>query len=230
MKNILLLGDSIRKGYDCYVKERMADIANVYYPEENSMFTQYILRHLHYWIQDLELKQIDAIHWNAGLWDTLRIYGDEPLTDIKVYAENVERIIKRMKHLFPEVKIIFATSTPVMEEGFIEDFECRYNRDVEEYNKVACEIARKYDVGVNDLYSLLKDKPDSFHSDQTHFYTADATELIGDKVAGMLCDALGLDEKRLLPVDKAKYENTTIKSDKDFYIKVGNVYEKVKGI
>ena len=29
MKKILLIGDSIRKGYDAYVRERMAILANV---------------------------------------------------------------------------------------------------------------------------------------------------------------------------------------------------------
>ena len=33
MKNILLIGDSIRIGYDKATKKSLADIANVYFPE-----------------------------------------------------------------------------------------------------------------------------------------------------------------------------------------------------
>ena len=230
MKKILLIGDSVRKGYDAYVKERMSKAAYVYYPEENSMFTQYILRNLHCWTDDLELRELDAIHWNAGLWDTLRIYGDEPLTDIKTYEKNIERIIKRMKLLFPTAKIIFATSTPVIEDGYIKNFEFRYNRDIENYNSIACKAAKKCGVTVNDLYSLLKEKPESLHSDQTHFYTADATELIGDAVVNTLCQELGIDKALLAFADKEKYAITTVRGDKELYVKRGNIYEKVRGI
>jgi len=229
-KKILLLGDSIRSGYDLYVKQSLATLADVYYPSENCMFTQYILRKLHYWTDAMGLREADAVHWNAGLWDTLRIYGDKPLTNLDTYEDNIERIIKRIRFLFPSAKIIFATSTPVIEEGFIAEFECRYNSDIEKYNDAACNIAKKYGVIINDLYALLKDKPLCFHSDQTHFYTAAATEIIGAQVNRILCEALGIDEKKLVLPDKEQFNNTLVKGDKELYIKKGNIYESVKGI
>ena len=86
MKNVLLIGDSIRAGYDTYVKESFFGKANVYFPTENCRFAQYVVRNLHYWAEDLGLREADAVHWNAGLWDTLRIYGDECLTPIDMYT------------------------------------------------------------------------------------------------------------------------------------------------
>lgn len=38
MKNILLLGDSIRIGYDKSVRKSLESIANVYFPEDNCRF------------------------------------------------------------------------------------------------------------------------------------------------------------------------------------------------
>ena len=35
MKNVLLIGDSIRMGYDKAVKNTLKNVANVYFPEEN---------------------------------------------------------------------------------------------------------------------------------------------------------------------------------------------------
>lgn len=35
----------------------------------------------------------------------------------------------------------------------------------------------------NDLYSLMADCPESYHSDCTHFYTEEGRKLIGEEVA-----------------------------------------------
>ena len=35
MKKILIIGDSIRKGYSKYVKVAFQDVAEVYYPDDN---------------------------------------------------------------------------------------------------------------------------------------------------------------------------------------------------
>ena len=225
MKKILLIGDSIRMGYDSYVAESLQDIAKVYYPQENCMYSTNVLRKLHAWADALKAYDVDAVHFNVGHWDTVRIYGDEPLTDMDTYAKNLARIVERIRFLFPSAKIVFATSTPVDETGFIQDFETRYNADVEKYNAVACEVMRKYGVIINDLYGLMKDKPLSYHSDQTHFYTAQATELLGKRVVQTLCEALGIDCNAITYPDSQKYHrpNKGI-PDKEAFEKKGRIY------
>ena len=228
MKKIFLMGDSIRQGYDRYVKESMANLAEVYYPGENCRFAEYTLRNIHNWKDDLGLDHADAVHWNVGHWDTIRIYGDEPLTRPEVFADYIKRINERIRFLFPEAKIIFATSTPVRECDFIEEFEMRYNRDVEKFNNIAIDVLKPQGVIINDLYSLMKDTPDSYHSDQTHYYTAEATELMGGAVNRVLCKALDLDEKNLITPDKNNFVRNGIPTDKEAYVKVGHLYEKKK--
>ncbi len=227
MKKIYLIGDSIRIGYDKYVQESMANVAEVYFPSENCKYAQHVLRNLHTWKEELNLDYADAVHFNAGLWDTIRVYGDEIITKPEVYADYIDRICKRIQFLFPGTKAIFATSTPCIESGFIEEFEMRYNKDVEEYNKIACEVVSKHGVEINDLYALLKDAQPELHSDQTHYYTADATELIGGQVNKVLCRALDIDESRLIKPNKMKYHRTDGKNDTERYIKRGRFYAKV---
>lgn len=229
MKSIFLIGDSIRMGYDAYVNESMQNVAKVFYPDSNCMYAEHVLRNLHEWKMQFGVENADAVHFNAGLWDTLRIYGDDPITKIDVYADYIERIIKRIKFLFPEAKIIFATSTPCIEDEFIKDFEYRTNADVEKYNKIATEIVLKHGGIINDLYDLLKDKQ-HLHSDQTHYYTAEGTRVIGEQVNNVLCDALDIDRKDLILPDSSKYEQVTGKNDKEIYVKRGRFYEKVLGI
>lgn len=41
MKDILLLGDSIRQNYQDYVQKQLRSIANVYYTDDNGKFGYY---------------------------------------------------------------------------------------------------------------------------------------------------------------------------------------------
>ena len=75
MKKIVLIGDSIRMGYDKYVKEALADVAEVYYPEENCRFAEYTLRFAHEWKSRGKWPDdIDLVHWTVGLWDVCEIF------------------------------------------------------------------------------------------------------------------------------------------------------------
>ena len=176
MKKIVLIGDSIRQGYDKYVKMAFEYVAEVYYPTENCRFTSHILRHIVEWKEKMQCgDDVDLVHWNAGVWDNLRLLDDRNLIEIDVYRANVERICQFIKILFPNAKMIFATSTPVDEVLFKEKFEARkimrLNSDTEIYNQAAIEVVRKHGGEINDLYGLLKDRQSEYHSDQTHFYS-----------------------------------------------------------
>ena len=108
MKKIVLLGDSIRMGYDKYVKEALKNVAEVYYPEENCRFAENLLRFAHDWkAKGNWPDDVDLVHWNAGLWDALELFGDEPLTTFDYYGQAIFRIHKRLRMLFPKAKIVF---------------------------------------------------------------------------------------------------------------------------
>ena len=195
MKKILLVGDSIRAGYDSYVKMALEGVAEVYYPWDNCRFTSYVLRNLLIWKDELKLEGIDLIHWNAGLWDTLYMHDGKPLISLSEYKENIHRICKVMGILFPGAKMIFATSTPVQEELFGE--LKRYNKDIEAYNAAAIEIVSEYGATINDLYSTMAKLPKSYHSDLTHYYTKEGTQVITDQVLSHLEKALDIKAKPL---------------------------------
>ncbi|MEE0808468.1 MAG: SGNH/GDSL hydrolase family protein [Acutalibacteraceae bacterium] len=193
MKNVLLIGDSIRMGYDKAVKLTLDGIANVHFPKENCKFAAYVLRFLHEWKPNLpDGERVDVVHFNVGLWDNLRLFGEEPHTPIDIYSYYMERICIRIKKLFPDAKVIFATSTSVLSEKMNNDFK-RYNEDVEQYNAVACEIAKKYGFTVNDLYALSLTLPEDAHSDAVHYYTTTGTEAFANQVLSYLAEALELE-------------------------------------
>ena len=211
-KKILLIGDSIRMGYDKYVKEALADVADVYYPEENCRFAEYVLRYAHEWKSRLSVPDdVDLVHWNAGLWDVLELFGDEPMSTKEYYANVIPRIDKRLRMLYPKAKIVFATSTAVDEALASKDF-FRHNRTIEEYNEIAVSTLEKTDTVINDLYALTAKLDRSYHSDFVHYYTDKGTEVIGGKVLSVICDQLKIkaEDVKLESFSPEKYSKDNI--------------------
>lgn len=194
MKKVFLSGDSIRVGYDSCVRGMLADVAEVHFVDDNCRYAENTLRFLHEWKSQCRLgDDVDCVHWNVGLWDCLILFDDGPLTPIDFYAHYIERICRRMQIVFPNAKHIFAASTPVSESGWKEPKRWfRSNADIRAYNETACAIVTRYGMQVNDLYAALENAPESWHSDQTHYYTKDATLCLARKVSASICDALGI--------------------------------------
>ena len=186
MKKIFLIGDSIRfgapgsPGYGVYVKEKLAGEAEVFAPNENCRFAQHTLRYLHEWAANIPKEEIDVVHWNNGLWDALRLFGDAPFTELEYYGKTLVRIYQRIRLLFPNAKVIFALSTSVKEEWANLDF-IRYNKEIEEYNKEAIKVLVPLGVEINDLYSVSKAFADDLRSDWVH-YGEEASKILADAV------------------------------------------------
>ena len=192
MKKVVLIGDSVRMGYDKYVKDALEGSAEVLYPQDNCRFAEYVLRYAHEWKDKGEWPDdVDLVHWNAGLWDVLELFGDEPLSSISYYEQAIKRIDKRLRMLFPKAKMVFATSTNVNEAMSSPKFT-RHNSTIEEYNKVAIKALSSTDTVINDLYSLTKSFPNEYRSDWVHFYTPKATEIIGGRVLSIISDMLSI--------------------------------------
>ena len=197
MKKIVLIGDSIRMGYDKYVKDALSGTAEVLYPSENCRFAEYVLRYAHEWKKNGGWgDDVDLVHWNAGLWDALELFGDGPLTSLSYYGEAIGRIDRRLRMLFPRAKLVFATSTNVCERMSSAHFT-RHNSTIETYNAEALRALSGTDTVINDLYALTASVPDSYRSDWVHFYTPEGTELIGKRVLSVLCGLLDVSAEQV---------------------------------
>ena len=195
MKKIILIGDSIRMGYDKYVKEAFSETAEVYYPADNCRFATYIIRFVHEWKKKGEWPEdADLVHWNAGLWDVPEIMGDEPVTPIEHYAVQIARIDRRLRELFPKAKIVFATSTAVEEEKFGPVFK-RRNATIEAFNAAAIKALEGTDTVIDDLYAVTASAPEGCHSDMTHYSTPAGIEHVGGAVIDLISRELGIEPK-----------------------------------
>lgn len=156
MKEIILLGDSIRMYYQESVKKLLGEDYNISAPNENCMFTAYTLIKLREWLDSF--PKPDIIHWNNGLWDTsVRYQEDGCFTPIEEYIANLKKILRELKKT--GAKIIFATITPVdpkkavLSENIVSTHQ---NVDIDRYNKAALEIMKEENVTINDLNSVVQ--------------------------------------------------------------------------
>lgn len=91
--------------------------------------------------------------------------------------------------LFPSAKIVFATSTAVIEEKCSADFR-RHNANIEKFNQTAINALADTDAIINDMYAFTANCPEECHSDAVHFNNDKGIALTGGKVLAVICKEL----------------------------------------
>ena len=184
--SVLLLGDSISLDYREMVKISLQDEMNVYYPNENGRFAACTFRALYEWSRDFKWSSdMNFVYWNNGLWDVVRIFGDEPQTPLNDYEIMIRRIYNRLKYLFPKAQIIFATTTPVVEELYDKQTFYRRNADIELYNKAAIQVVLECGGIIHDLHGEKNFWSRQAYRDATHF-TLEARKFMAEGICKLL--------------------------------------------
>ena len=181
MKNVLLLGDSIRMLYQPVVKEKLEGKANVYGPSENGRWSGYTLNSLRFWLPSLPTP--DIVHWNNGLWDLGDDYNEgRHFYNEQMYEETCTRMFKILRQITnnPDLKIIVATTTPTK----------RDEPDIPVYNEILKKVARENGGIINDLYSEInKDVENYIGADKLHL-SKEGVEVAANMVASKIEELL----------------------------------------
>lgn len=170
-RDVFLLGDSIRQGYGPYVKEMLeARGDRVFQPTDNCRFAQYTLRSLVDWVKLApDPAKVEVVHWNNGLWDIGEIPPGEYTTPVEIYTNFVVRTAKALRHLFPNAKLVFATTTPI-NESVKSYWHTHGNEPVETYNAAAKTALAGVVDGIDDLNAFVKvNGIDRQYKDIVHF-------------------------------------------------------------
>jgi len=186
MKNVLLLGDSIRLLYEPLVREKLSGKANVYGPAENGRWSGYTLNSLRFWLpidspwQSADVLPIpDVVHWNNGIWDLGDDYGfGGPFTSPEEYRSALERTILALRKLCgDDVKIIMATTTPTADTD---------PNAPHEYNEILRSVAERNNLEVNDLFTAIAaDVAGNICPDRIHL-SEKGTEIAATQVAATI--------------------------------------------
>lgn len=194
MKRVLLLGDSIRMGYDEYVQELLKDEYEVIFSEDNGRFALYTL-----WQANQMFKHyghFDLVHWNNGYWD---MNIEPPMTEAIHPLPDYVATLKRIIHFLREngADIIFATSTPILEAGKALDntgtgVTINYSDEwVRTYNAAACKLMAEEQIEVNDLYGLCSRDARYYKSEDMLHLTQEGYQAIARQTAELIRKRLG---------------------------------------
>lgn len=175
MKQVLLLGDSIRLNYQPLVKEKLDGLAEVVGPVDNCRFAKYTLWYVNQWLD--EHGKPDIIHWNNGLWDVFH-YNEEmgistPLEEYKSYIKKILKVFKRTGS-----KIIWATTTPAKPQNINYD-----NNEIDRYNDEIIKYMVEEQIEINDLNKIVKSNIDSYIADDNLHLSEAGKEVCAEAVA-----------------------------------------------
>ena len=157
MRKIVLIGDSIRMGYQPYVKSALSDSYSVWGPEQNGGTSVNVLNYLDEWVIS---RSPDVVHMNTGLHDIRRpIWLRQNTVNLDQYIANVKSIVTRILE-GTDARLIWALTTPVDEEKHnathrdMGDFQ-RHSDDVRSYNQAVSSMLEELNVEINDLYGVI---------------------------------------------------------------------------
>ncbi len=179
MKNVLLIGDSIRINYQSTVMRCLADVATVHYPGENCRFAKYTLCCLPDWLKRFPTP--DLIYWNNGIWDINRFFPDTgPFTQEAEYVRDMLAIHHQLKKT--SAVICFATTTPVLP---LDDHaeSTKKNADIDSINRRIVPILASRGVMIHDLNAFMKPHADQYICEDKVHLSALGIERCGQEVA-----------------------------------------------
>ena len=151
---IVLIGDSIRIGYQPLVAQKLQGKADVWGPAENSRHSLWVLDHFQEWIAD---RKPDIVHFNCGIHDTVIMEDGKLQVVMEQYRLCMQRIVRRLTDL-PQTKAIWAASTPWYTGQAGTPLSLWSPRpEIDEYNAAALVPVKTAGLAVNDLNRAVHD-------------------------------------------------------------------------
>ncbi len=169
LPRVLLIGDSISRGYTLPVRALLQGKANVHRAPENCGPTANGLKKLPVW---LGTGKWDIIHFNFGIHDR-----KTPLPD---YETRLEEFTTQLKAT--GAKIIWASTTPVAEGGMKDATDA----DLVARNLAAAAIMKKHGVIIDDLYAWMKPDLAKYQNPKDVHFGQPGYERLAERVARVI--------------------------------------------
>ncbi|MBS0210155.1 MAG: subclass B3 metallo-beta-lactamase [Planctomycetes bacterium] len=174
LPRVLLIGDSISRGYTLPARKALAGVANVHRAPENCGPTANGLKKLNIWLGD---ARWDVVHFNFGIHDRNTKLAD--------YEARLTELVEKLKQ--SGAKLIWASTTPCPAQT--KDGPDLPQKIVER-NQVAARVMKAQGVAIDDLYTFMlphaekTGKPDDVH------FNGEGYDLLGGAVADSIKSAL----------------------------------------
>lgn len=155
---MLLIGDSITRGYYPQVAEKLKGKASVArLATSKSLGDPVLLAEV---ALVLDQCRFDVVHFNNGLHGFG--YSEQE------YEKDFPELVATIRKHAPKARLIWATITPMRQPGKLNVMAEGTNR-VRARNKIAEGFVAKEGLAVDDLYGVVKDHPEYWSGDGVHF-------------------------------------------------------------
>lgn len=173
LPQVLLIGDSVSRGYTMSVQKKLAGIANVHRAPENCGPTANGLKKLPVWLGD---GKWDVIHFNFGIHDRAT-----PLAD---YEQRLETLVTQLKAT--GAKLVWASTTPIP----LDAAKNQTPESIDERNAVAVKVMKKNGAVIDDLNAWIKPDLAKFQNPNDVHFGAPGYDRLAERVAHVIETAL----------------------------------------
>lgn len=174
LPRVLLIGDSVSRGYTLAARKALLGKANVHRAPENCGPTANGLKKLDVWLGG---GKWDVIHFNFGIHDRATPNAD--------YVARLEQILERLKKT--GARLVWASTTPIPPDT--KDGP-QAKVAIEEKNALALELMKKHGVTVNDLHAFISPNLATVQNPRDVHFTGQGYELLGAQVAASIAPLL----------------------------------------
>lgn len=169
LPRVLLIGDSVSRGYTLSTRKHLAGKANVHRAPTNCGSSVNGVEKLDNWMGQ---GKWDVIHFNFGIHDVQKSIS------MDTYLKNLEVIAGRLKAT--GAKVIFATTTPIQDDP---TKKINPAMAVVERNQAAIEIMKKNNVAVDDLFTVITPKLAEYQNVKDVHFKEEGYDYLGKAVA-----------------------------------------------
>ena len=173
LPRVLLIGDSVSRGYTQATRKALAGKANVHRAPANCGPTASGIKNIEVWLGD---GQWDVIHFNFGIHDR-----NTPIAD---YTQRLETLIKRMEKT--GAKLIWTTTTPIPDTPDGKQTAA----PIVERNAAAAAIAKKHGLAVDDLFAAITPHLAEMQNPNDVHFNSTGYDFLGQQVASSIEAAL----------------------------------------
>jgi len=176
LPRVLLIGDSVSRGYTLSTRKYLAGKANVHRAPTNCGSSVNGVEKLDNWLGQ---GKWDVIHFNFGIHDVQKSISTE------TYLKNLEVIVGRLKAT--GAKVIFATTTPIPDDPTKKKNPATA---VVERNQAAIEIMKKNNVPVDDLFTVITPKLAEYQNVKDVHFKEEGYDYLGKAVSDSIIPLL----------------------------------------
>lgn len=173
LPRVLLIGDSVSRGYTQTTRTALAGKANVHRAPANCGPTASGLKNIEVWLGD---GKWDVIHFNFGIHDRGTAVAD--------YTQRLEQLIQRMQKT--GARLVWASTTPIPDDPS----KGQKAASIVERNHAAAELMKKHGIDFDDLFAAITPHLTELQNPNDVHFNARGYDFLGQAVARAIESAL----------------------------------------